>query len=59
MLCDIDYTEQHKLFPMRNSKLAWVNSTQQAVSNSASRNMSSLYMRKTEAFCVSNEKFKN
>jgi len=44
---------------MRNTELAWVNSTQQAVATSSNKKMSSLYMKKTEAFCVSKEKYKH
>jgi len=44
---------------MRNPDLVWVNSTQQAVVTTSNKNLSSLYMRKTEAFCVSKEKYKN
>jgi hypothetical protein len=58
MICDIDYTQQHKNFPMRNPDIVWVNSTQQALTTTSNKNLSSLYMRKTEAFCVSKEKYK-
>eukprot|EP00347_Sterkiella_histriomuscorum_P016797 403351817 len=49
-ICDIDY----KI----DDDIAWVNSTQQMFKTSTSTDMSALYYRKTQAFCVSREKFK-
>lgn len=58
MICEIDYTQQHWIFPERNQDIAWVNSTQQRIEQSSDKTLSALYMRKTEAFCVDKDKYK-
>ena len=49
-LCDIDYT--------KSNQMAWINSTQQYYASGTDKNLSGVYMRQTEAYCVSREKFK-
>ncbi|CDW72072.1 UNKNOWN [Stylonychia lemnae] len=48
-VCDLDYNRD---------ELAWVNSTQQFTQSSTDPNLSAVYQKKTQAYCVSLEKFK-
>lgn len=48
-ICDLDYNK---------NDMAWVNSTQQYFGRSSNPELSAVYYKKTQAYCVNREKFK-
>lgn len=52
MICDIDYTTD-------NVEIAWANSTYQYYSSTSDKNNSAVYLKKTLAYCVTKEAYKN
>ncbi|TNV80770.1 hypothetical protein FGO68_gene7416 [Halteria grandinella] len=57
-ICELDYTQQQFTFPERHGGMAWVNSTMQRVEESEDVQMSAVYKKQTEAYCVDKDRFK-
>ena len=52
MICDIDYTQD-------KTEIAWANSTYQYSTGSSDKNSSAVYLKKSIAYCVKKEAYKN